>query len=157
MVRSLVYYAYKALHGEDVMLQLWQRSVESNEENQLNLDSADRVMSVSVIKAQLDEYLVGRYSPFRYQLWLYYYYSFCKEEPNRPDLFTFLECIFDYNFTIDFVSHCPNLDETDDNQVDDQAIVQEREEMAFSSDRSNFILCPFLLSDAKGSRRKSTD
>ena len=58
MVRSLVYYAYKALHGEDVMLQLWQRSVESNEENQLNLDSADRVMSVSVIKAQLNEYLV---------------------------------------------------------------------------------------------------
>ena len=98
MVKSLVCYAYKALHG-DVMLQLWQRSLESNEENQIKLDSADRVMSVSDIKAQLDEYLVGRYSQFRYQLWDDYFCSCGKEEPNRPDLFTLLECIVDYNFT----------------------------------------------------------
>ena len=79
--------AYKAF-SENMMFQLGQ-----------TMAPDARASAVSNFKFQLKEYLVGPYSPFRGRLWKNYLSSCVQKEPNRPDLFTLLECIVDYNFT----------------------------------------------------------
>ena len=94
--RSAIKTVYK-----DILSQLWQisNSNGNREEKNAKLESA-----VAVIKAQLDAYLVGTFSPSRYSMWWMFLNSIFQQESDcAVDLYSFLDCIIDSNFkTLNF-------------------------------------------------------
>ena len=97
MVESLKYHAIKSVY-EYIMSQFFHISIGNNnlEEKQKKLDTV-----TAGIKAQLDAFLVGIYSPLRYYMWKSYTKSCYKYVVDRPvDLYSFLDCILDNSFTI---------------------------------------------------------